>query len=353
LTASDTYAALEFSVAGMRRRRDLLLTVWKATALVHTFLDQHQLALECYEHALGLADTPAMRAQLYMYLGLIAGKRLHRSQQAQDYLARGFQAIADVSDADAALERGWLLNVSALMAYQAGQHADAMRMVQEALTHLRPFHHSEATHLKINVVSNISVLLEDSGRLEQSLATWGIFRSFLGAATEIFAKHYQYREGGLRLKAGQPVDAQAAFLASHAQAAAIGDSFHMEVAARACGYASHALGEMEEAERWYAASVAVCEQIGNYPQLPKSLLAQALCAYEVGDPQHARVLVEQAETLAQRLEVPLPAARLAQLGLQTGAPGALADWATAVLESPGSKLNRPFSLTNLAPAPAA
>ena len=71
LTASDTYAALEFSVAGMRRRRDVLLTVWKATALVHTFLDQHQLALECYEHALGLADTPAMRAQLYMYLGLI------------------------------------------------------------------------------------------------------------------------------------------------------------------------------------------------------------------------------------------------------------------------------------------
>src|SRR5262249_30715728 len=46
LTAGDTYAALEFSVAGMHRRRDLLIAAWKATALAHTFLDNHQIAAD-------------------------------------------------------------------------------------------------------------------------------------------------------------------------------------------------------------------------------------------------------------------------------------------------------------------
>lgn len=344
LTAGDTYAAIEFSVAGMHRRRDLLVAAWKATALAHTFLDNHQLAVDCYEYALRLADTPTMRAQLCMYLALISGKRLKQPEKAHAYLATGFAAIADRGDADACLERGWLLNVNALMAYQAGHYADAMRMVQEALTQLRPFHHSEATHLKINVISNMSVLLEDTNHLDEALRTWAFFRGFLNAATEIFAKHYQYREGGLRLKAGQAHEALEAFQASFTQASANDDAFHGEVAARACGFVQHTLGDFAEAERWYASSAKLCRDVGNYDQVARSLLAQALCAREQDHRAEARDLIDAAETLAQRLEMPLPAIRQAQHALDVDSEEARNEWAKAVLEPPGSKLNRAFSL---------
>lgn len=244
------------------------MATWKAAGLAQTFLEHHQAALECYQRALALADSPAMRAQLYMYMGLMSGKRLRNRQQAQEYLQQGFREIEGIDDMEAGLERGWLFNVSALMTYHGGRYNDAMTMVRNALTTMKPFHQGEATYLKINLVSNMSVLLEDSKQYEQAIEVWSFFQNLLSAANEVFAKHYFFREGGLRLLKGDQQVALESYRRSYEYAQANDDGFHMEVVARARGYVSYQLRLFDEAHRWFAQSAALRNRIGDYEHVP-------------------------------------------------------------------------------------
>ncbi|HEX7734148.1 MAG TPA: hypothetical protein VF458_04780 [Ktedonobacteraceae bacterium] len=350
LTAHDLYVALEFSVAEIHQRRDILIATWKAIALAQTFLEHHEAASSCYQLALELATAPEMRAQLCMYLGLITGKRLHRIEQARTYLLQGFQAINGLSTPEAVLEHGWLLNVSALMNYQQGHYRDGMTMVQNALSLMKPLHQKEATHLKVNLVSNISVLLEDTGRLEQALSTWTFFRSFLSVANEIFAKHYLFREGGLRMKAGALAPALECYKQSYEQAVAGEDSFHSEIIARACGYLCYRLAEFRQAHQWYGRSVELREKLGDYDHLPESLLARALCAYQLQEGEESGNLLRRARRLCIELcEDLLGTVEQARACLEHPTPEAVAAWEQSSLVAPGTKLNKPFYLMNLYP----
>jgi len=347
LIANDLYVALEFSVAGIHRKRDILIATWKAIALAHTFLEHHQDALDCYFQAFKLADTPEMKAQLNMYMGLVAGKRLHQADQARTFLQRGFEELEGLSSPEGLLERGWLLNVNALMNYQKSRYRDSMGMVQNALTSIRQLHHSEATHLKVNLISNISVLYEDTEHIAQAITTWKFFRSFLGTANEIFAKHYLYREGGLHMKAGDLKAALECMQQSYTQAEATWDNFHGEVVARACGYLEYQLAEFSAAHEWYRKSTQLREKIGDWERLPETLLAQACCAYRLNQEAEAKELLQRAEALCQDLQLPLlDAVHQAQLVLQTATPEALKKWEQQAIVAPNTKLNRPFYLVN-------
>lgn len=263
----EYYAAIEFAVIRPADVRDVLAVAWRAAGFANSCLDDHETSLACYRQALGLADTPLQRARARMYLGLITGKRLRRIAEAEQHLDQGLAEIDGLDDEDARLERCWLLNVRALMAFQQRDHRRAMLMVREAREVMRPLHSSEATHLKINLISNISVLLEKTGRTDKAVALWQQFAAFLGPSNELFAKHYYFREGGLRLLAGRPEDALTSYRNSYEQCVRIDDPFHAAVVARAAGYVAHQLGRQDEAVEWYERVVRAGEACGDHEAL--------------------------------------------------------------------------------------
>ncbi|NUT52044.1 MAG: tetratricopeptide repeat protein [Saccharothrix sp.] len=263
----EYYAAIEFAVRRPADVRDVLAVAWRAAGFANSCLDDHETSLACYRKALGLADTPIQRARARMYLGLITGKRLRRIAEAEEHLDRGIAEIDGRDDEEARLERCWLLNVRALMAFQQRDHRRAMLMVREAREVMRPLHSSEAIHLKINLISNISVLLEKTGKTDKAVALWQQFAAFLGPSNELFAKHYFFREGGLRLLAGRSEDALNSYRNSYEQCVRVDDPFHAAVVARAAGYVAHQLGRRDEAVEWYERVVRAGEACGDHESL--------------------------------------------------------------------------------------
>lgn len=350
LTAGEHYAALEFSVSSdIKHTDDILIAIWKAVALVHTFASEHQKSVECYQRALVLARTPTMQAQLYMYLGLITGKRLYKIEEARAYLNKGLALVEGMDGAEAALEYSWLLNVSALMAFQTKEYRNAMSMVQKGLSNIKAYHESEVTHLKVNLISNISVLLESTRQFDQALKTWHFFQDFLGTANEIFAKHYYFREGGLLLKMNNLTETISCYEQSYEQAKAVHDKFHMKVIASACGYVCYHLGKMDEAYQWYAKSAQMGEEIGDYGTLPECLIAQAICCHHMGNADLADALLQQAIELCSQLQLDLlkECAEEIQHSLTKATPDMLDRWTSTIIKPMGTKLNRPFYLINL------
>lgn len=350
LSKNDLYAALEFSLAQLRSIQDVLVATWKAVAIVQSFLEHHQLSLECYHIALSFANTPSMRAQLLMYKALIAGKRLHRFEEAQEYIQTGFQMIEHLSEPEAILERGWLLNVNALMQYQKGHFRDGMTMEHKALSQVKQLHISEATHLKINLISNISVLYESTGRIEQAISTWVFFQPFLTTANGVFAKHYLFREGGLRAKVGEYEGALQCFRTSSDESEKMRDLFHGEICARACGYLSYQLERFEEAAQWYARSVEIYWRLGDIEHVSGSLLAQALCIYRMGQREHAQVILQDivsngSDDTCKRILIHITDDHRGQDRQEEST--IVADWTEKAIILPSTKLNRPFYLVNL------
>jgi len=340
------YAAIEFAVTLPTDRDDLLASSWKAAGFANTCLDRHETALACYQRALTLARTPARRAQALMYLALINGKRLHRGAEAAEYLRSGLAEVAGETDPDSVLEHGWLLNVSALMAFQQRHHGEAMKMVTQARRIMRPLHTSEATHLKVNLVSNASVLLEQSGRTEKAIEMWRSFTAFLEAANELFARHYYFREAGLLVKAGRIADALTPFRLAYEQAVAVHDPFHAAITASACGYVCYHLDDLTGAADWYATALALTHAAGDHERMPHAQAALALVRARTGARAEAETLLADAAIAAARLSVPGTGVLAVQQWLDGDGQPALAPAEAAVLEPPGTKLNRPFSLIN-------
>ena len=348
LTAEEHYAALEFATSSMQGRQDIVMAVWKAAALAQTFLEHHEAASECYQRALELAPRPAMRAQLCMYLGLMSGKRLRDIQQAEAYLQQGFDEIAGQEDPEALLEHGWLSNVSALLTYQQGRHRDAMSFLRGGLAAIKPLHIYEATYLKINVVSNMSVLLEETKQSAQALEIWTFFRNFLNTASESFGKHYFFREGGLRLCAAERAAALDCYRQSYEHSRSAADEFHMEIAARAAGYVCYGLDDFAAAQGWFAESAHLRRQLGDYENLPEPLVAQALCYHRLNQGAETAALLAEAEGLCRDIQLNwLAKVQQAQGLLGQGGSDALAAWEQLALRAPSTKLNRPFYLINL------
>lgn len=275
---AEHYVALEFASVRPDNRADVLASAWRAAGFANTCLGDHETALRCYQSLLEVSETPERRARAYMYLGLIAGKRLHRITEAEQYLEAGMAEVEGRTDPACVLERSWLLNVRALMAFQLREAGQAMVLVREARELMRPLHSSEATHLKINLVSNVSMLLELTDRVEKAAQLWQQFAAFLGPANELFAKHYYYREGGLRLLAGLTDDALGSFVDSYAQCDLVHDPFYAAIVARACGYTTYQLGRFTEAADWYTLAAANSAACGDHAALPEDRALAVLAA---------------------------------------------------------------------------
>ncbi len=291
-------------------------------------------AREEFATALGHAPDPVSQARVLLLRALLAVKRSGTLPAGIADIERGLAALAAVDTPVSAVEQAWLRNVRALAHVRAKEFPQAMAQEKQAVALIAKLHSADATHLKINLISNISVLQEMAGRHDTAARTWEQFVRISSGWGDSFFKHHAYRAAGLHYRAGRHEEALAGFTAAHDLARKLGDHLHQQIIGTEIGGLLLDLGRSDEAAGWYESAEAAATVLAD----PYAIaLARAGRAAATGRPPGPDV----AATAARSLMYAAEAAAL------TAALGEGGDAVAAALPRPRTKLNRPFQLVNL------
>ncbi|HEX7734152.1 MAG TPA: tetratricopeptide repeat protein [Ktedonobacteraceae bacterium] len=325
-----------------------LVGLWKWCGLVQAYIGNFAGAMEAYQQALEIATAPATRAQLYAYLSLLATKRLADFSQAEQLLDAGLAEIAGRDDDESTVERAWLSNIRALSLFSQKQHAQAFALCKSAYDVIRSTHIDGVLHLKVNLISNMSVVMEEMGNIAGALKAWHFFRPFLQGDNQLFQKTYYYREAGLLLKQGETEQAIELFRTSYRQAEATHDAFHMDFIARDIGALYYHRQRWDDAREWFARSGEAAIQAGNVSRAQGACAARALVAWHAGQQAEACALLR--DLLAGPALVPARRSRCeALLGEWQGADSGNGPQEVERKEIgwPRTKLGQPFYLIHI------
>lgn len=314
---------------------DLRALLWRSIGVDLSLMGDTAAAMEAFQRALAAGASPLAEATLRMYVGLLLSKRMGRIDDALGELQRGLALVESDPSARAAIAEGWLRNVIALVHFRRRHLRAAYEEEMRALRKVADHHDPSATHLKINVISNLSVLQESAGRREDALRIWRRFREISADWGPNFIKHYAYREGGLSLAAGDEAAAMDCYRRSFEGAAAIGDQFHGHAIASEVAGHHLAAGRGADAARWYGEACQLARGLGDPYRLGQAMAGLALAR---GDADRAPA----AAMLALSTTHDAPAGALA-VALAGGDDAAV----VALLPRLGGKLNRPFDLVNV------
>ncbi|MFD7659304.1 hypothetical protein ACFV4N_35465 [Actinosynnema sp. NPDC059797] len=329
--------AVEFEVGLLRGSVDVRAFFTKTVGMVHSFRGLHAEALDRF---LAIAHDESvsheLRAQASVYAALTRVKMM-RDPRAGIAQADEGLALLDAAGADgdqARRERGWLLNVRALGAFTEGRIRDALGDEMSALACVNDGRDSSSVHLKINLISNLSVLQERTGRYDGALATWLKYLTVGDAWGPMFTKHHAYRRGGLELAAGRPDAATAAYEDAYTAAASLDDRFHRAVIALELG-TLHLETDRSAALDWFDTAIDAYAELADPHGQALALTGRALATARAPGP-------EVAAMAAGSITYPDEAAALAAR-VRTGDVEGLAK----ALPRPRTKLNRPFDHVNL------
>ena len=292
-----------------------------------------------------------LRAQICFYVGLTLAKKCADIDAGLNWLGLGAGDIAPLREQgwQPALEFGWLCNATAFCLWKKGQSERAAALVSQALDTIRPYDVPQIVNLRINLVNNFSVLFESAGDFAASLRTWESLES-LNALIEggRFSKSYHYRRGWLLLQSANISAAEVAYAASYAIAEEVNDAFHMDIISRALGYVCVLQGKYGEAMAWYEINVRLREELGDYANAARSMVAES-----AGEIERARTLggcalelmrVHGRDALARQI-----AAQLELIGARTPeqARGAGLDNNVLGFDRPKMKLTTPFAIGHM------
>jgi tetratricopeptide (TPR) repeat protein len=228
---------------------------WKSKGLAYAFHGDFAKAVSCYEKILLHSQDTAMRTSTYMFLALLSSKRLSAEKQAQLLLEEGFHLAEDLHGVQKDLEEGWLYNVKALSSFREKNFQEAYTSSNKALKRVKPHQGSDALHLKINIISNISVLFESMKLAEKSLSTWEIFDQFMEKGSNAaFAKVYLFRLGALQVKCGMREEGVKHIEEAYQEALDINDVFHICFITNELAYYAWEIGNKDEAVHWLTTS---------------------------------------------------------------------------------------------------
>lgn len=315
--------------------QDLEALLWRSIGATYSLMGDQAAGMEAFERALATGPSPLAEATLRMYVGLLLSKRLSLVDDAVGQLRQGLALVEGSTTPRASVAEGWLRNVVALTHFKRRQLRDAYEEEVRALRRVADHHDPSSTHLKINVISNLSVLQETAGRRAEALKVWRRFMEISSEWGPNFIKHYSYREGGLHLANGDEAAALASYQRSYDSAVATGDAFHRTAIAVELGTHHLAAGRREDGARWFGEALDGGSDLGDPYRLGQALAGAALAS---GEPRFgpAAAMLALSASYAE-------AARPLQDALERGDEAAVA----AALPSPITKLNRPFDLVNV------
>jgi hypothetical protein len=323
-------------------RREVLIHL----GMIHAFTMDFRRALAAMEASSAYADSPLARAESRFFAGLLLTKRLNLTADGRAAIHEALAHIEHLTTPEACCERAWLYNLMALSYVGEKNLAAARESCRKVLDSLKGAPHTpDATHIKINVISNITVLDEYGKDLRGAIARWAFFEPMLASAGPVFGKHYLFRKGGLLAKAKRWKEAAAALETCYALAEETRDVFYGDVIARGIAAIHYQQASFAKAARWYEQSLAAKSQLIEDDDRGRVTFALALCFAKAGATVNASRLLDELE----RDEAARRDDRLAQ-GIRElrdrgreGITAAVETWATAL---PESKLNRPFDFTN-------
>ncbi|MFF3013415.1 hypothetical protein [Streptomyces sp. NPDC057939] len=321
------------------------------TGLTHAYLDNHEVAGSVFDAAHAEGETPEVLAQICYYQGLLAAKRRDRMPLGTQWFSRGLGHLDGLSSAPALLESGWLRNGMAMVAWREGRYGHAEHLVRSAITDVSPLGDAQSVNLRINLVNNLSVLLEARGEYAAALDTW---RSLAGWSNSLtggsFTKSYLYRESWLLLRTGDVEGALRRATASLAVARRFRDTFHMDIIARACAYLACRSGDHPAAIGWERTVLELMHGLGHTRGEARAYGQLAHLHYQSGDAEAAVEALDRAAALSAG-----PARDLlttARRGIAEGrGPAELGphdELLGIALDRPKAKLTTPFSLAHLA-----
>jgi tetratricopeptide (TPR) repeat protein len=335
LTAGTaTSAALEMEPAVLRTRHEVAAFLWKLRGAVDTFRGDHAGAFASFGRMLEEGPSPELRSQARLYRSLMLTKRLRQPEAGQAEAEIGLSELQGNSDG-IRRERGWLYNVAALAYFDRGRIREAFDLERQALACVAGLSDPSSTHLKINLISNISVLQETAGRHGDALATWRRFTNESTEWDESFRKHHAYRAGGLALAMGDAAEAREQLEISLDSARAIDDHFHAQAIAAELGGMLLADGERAAAVAAYERAAELAPAVGDPLALAVSRAGRDVAA---GRPPAA----ETADLARLSITYPDRAGALAA-AVEAGGDEAL----RRLLPLPRTKLNRPFDLVTV------
>jgi tetratricopeptide (TPR) repeat protein len=323
----------------------LVQAAWQSAGIAHASLGNFLQAQTCFQHAFDLGDDRVVRARMAMFLALVLAKRIQHFDQAQQFIDTGYQALENLETPEAMLERGWLSNVQALIAYRRRDYKQALRLTQEAIQFLKPYRGEEAVGLKTNLVTNMSILFEDIGEYQRALNVWHLFQTFLGDDNALFAKHYLFREAGLTLKAGQEAEASALYQHTFTAAARVGDLITLEATARASLILAYRTGDYQVALSWAERIPSLLEQLGDQQSLWRGWMVLAACQASIADVGTVAATLQQAvETLEATHETDQLTSVKEILDRVQAGHGEQIEWSAWLPALPGTSIRWPLRL---------
>lgn len=325
--------AMEFEVGVLRRTADVEAFFHKALGIVHSFRGQYEQAVTEFSHIESDERVSVeLRAQAILYRALTRVKMLRDPAAGRTEADRGLALLAEhgTGTEQSQRERGWLLNVRALCAFREGNLTDATRDEKAALRCVESLTDASSLHLKINLISNISVLQEQAGRPAAAVRTWERFSNVGTGWDVVFRKHHSYRLGGLALAAGDHERAWDAFDDAYRACEELGDLFHQTAIGVELGTLALDGGREEPAVRMFSTAARTADRFGDPYQYALARIGAAVAAGTVPDADlkgRARLSYTYADRVAALVAA-----------LDTGDRSPLC----GLLPSPRTKLNRPF-----------
>jgi tetratricopeptide (TPR) repeat protein len=338
-SADDQADAIEFEPAVVRTVADVTAFLYKVLGIQATFRGRQDDALD-YFRAMrdrGEGLSPELRAQSCLYTALTLSKRYGRNEHAVAELAEGFEAVAPATGERDSVrrERGWLHNLRGLTHFAQHDLRAALESEKSALDCIHGLRDASSVHLRVNLLSNISVLQEAAKMYEPARQTWARFRDAAGADNPSFAKHHAYREAGLTLRLGDADEALAGLAQAIAAARLIRDDFHeYEISLEAAAMLVDRGRPAKAMEHLDAAAVAA-RRLGDPYRIAVASAGRAGC----GAPD-APGAEEIARMAVSSTTYPSAAAELAER-VRTSRADLL-----GLLPRPRTKLNRPFETIN-------
>jgi hypothetical protein len=331
------HGAIEFEPALLRHPGDVHAYLFKVLGVQASFRGRQDEALG-YFRAMRDVEGPIsveIRSQSHLYSALILAKRQQRLPEAVGELQAGFEAVAERSGELASVrrERGWLHNLCGLTLFRQGELVGALEQEKSALACVEGGTDASSVHLRVNLVSNVSVLQESGGRLHQALLTWERFRQEGAAADPTFVKHHAYRAGALQVRSGDVDGGIPRISDSLERCDATADDFHECEIAAELGTLLLSRGRRADAADHFERAGHAAKRLGDPYQMAVAAVGLASASRATVDEQIASLAglsvtrTAQAEALIE--------------GCRRGAEP------QSLLPQLRTKLNRPFDLVNV------
>ncbi|WEV29181.1 hypothetical protein OYE22_31330 [Streptomyces sp. 71268] len=305
--------------------------------MVHVFVLDYRTGAAHLRRAADLGPA-VVRARAQLLLALLLIKRVRRVPEGFAAADAGLAALAGDTSPAAVVEAAWLHNVKALGHVQLRDGSAAMAEERIAVRLIGKLTNTDATHLKVNLISNISVLKEYARQPEAAVQAW---RRFSRRSTEwgdTFFKHHAYREAGLLVAAGDVEQARPLLAESRRLAELAHDDFYGAHMALERGTLL-LTADPDQAARAFADARDHAIALGDPYLRALAVVGGAAAAGQIGDaPRHEAAALLEAST-----SYPEQSARLAA-ALTDGTDEEL----RAFLPAPRTKLNRPFATVRLA-----